>query len=181
MIYEEGGGGCRSWALVACGWGSSLAVSARHSLVGDSRIRGRSSFVCGGLSSSVGRVVAAVPGCCLLWVLGRFLWAQGHLVEGGQAVVHGRRLVVVIVCAGSSWALGRCSWILGCGLWAVGLVCGMSYSWVAGGCLWMGCHGQVARGLGCGLWARWCHVVCCVLMVSEIGWDEWGQGTHCYS
>ena len=120
MIYEEGGGGHRSRALVAWGggrhWPHPLAIRWW------------------GIVTSMGGVVAAVPGRCLLWALGRCLWAPGHLVEGGWAVVHGRRLAVVVVRAGSSWALGRCAQILGCGLWAVGLVCGMSCLWVVGGC-----------------------------------------------
>ena len=36
-----------------------------------------------GLSSSMGGGVVAVPGHCLLWMLGHFLWAQGHCFLGG--------------------------------------------------------------------------------------------------
>ena len=89
----------------------------------------------------------------MLWALGRRLWAPGHLVVGRQAVVRGRRL--------SLWVLGvRGRWVVVRG-WNV--------------------RGRVVRALGCDLWGRWCRVVCRVLMVSEIGWDEWGQGTHYYS
>ena len=78
-----------------------------------------------GLSSSVGSVVAAVPGRCLLWAVGCHWWALGHLVVGGQAVVRGWWLSLwVLGVRGQqlslwvlgAWALGHYSRILGCGL-----------------------------------------------------------------
>ena len=66
--------------------------------MGGCHVHGHSSFICGGLSLSMDRVVAAVPGCCLLWVLGHCWWASDHLVVGGQAVVHRQQL--------SLWVLG---------------------------------------------------------------------------
>jgi hypothetical protein len=47
-------------------------------------------------------------------------------------------------------------------------VCGWAArSWVGGCCSWV---------LGCRLWAQWCRVVCCVVTISKIRWDE--GGTH---
>ena len=100
MILGEGGGGrglsC-PWAFIIRLWGVVV--------------------VCGRVG------VAAVPGHCLLWVLGCHLWALGHPAVGGWAIVHGLWVAVVVVGAGSSCTMGHCSWILGCGLWAAGLVC----------------------------------------------------------
>ena len=68
--------------------------------MGGCHVHGCSSFIRGGLSSSMDRVVAAVPECCLLWALGHCWWASDHLVVGAQAVVHGQQL--------SLWVLGVC-------------------------------------------------------------------------
>ena len=110
---------------------------------GSHHVHGHSSFVCGGLLSSMGEVVAAVPGCRLLWALGHRLWLSLWVLG-----VHG---CSVIVCR---------SWAVVCGQWgscAVYVVCG----W------WMVVCGQVVRGLGCGLLARWCHVMCSWLVKSD--------------
>ena len=148
-------------ALVTCGWGSSLAASACHSVVGGHRICGCSSFVSRGLSLSVGRVVAAVPRHCLLWVLGRHWWALGHLVVGGWAVVRGRLLSLWVLGGCGCWVIIHRSWAVICGWWG-------SRGWVAGGCSLTG------------LWFVGVVVLCNVscVMVSEIRWDKWGQGTH---
>ena len=130
-----------------------------------------------GLSSSVGGVVAAVPGRCLLWVLGRCWWAPGHLVVGGRAVVRGWRLSLWVlgVCGQqlSLWVLGvhgcwvviRRSWAVVCGRWGLWVVYVIHEWWVVvhGQVV----HGRVVHGLGCGLWAWWCHVMCRVSWLAK--------------
>ena len=126
--------------LVACEWGSSLAASARHSLVGGWSRPWAFVIRLWGLSSSVGGVVAAVPGHCLLWALGRCWWAPGHLVVGGRAVVCGRRLSLWVLGVHgrqfSLWVLGvRGRWVVIRRSWAV--VCGRYTSSVGGGWLFV--------------------------------------------
>ena len=95
-------------------------------------------------------IVHGRGGCCpqALFVVG----AGSLFVGTGSPIVHGRQSAVVIVGAGSSCMLGRCLRILGCGLWAVGLVCGIRRSWMAGGCSWTGLF--VGGGVMCSWLAK---------------------------
>ena len=91
----------------------------------------------------------------------------------------GRRLSLWVLGVRGRWVVVRRSWAVVCGQWgsyAVYIIHGWRVV-VRGRIV----RGWVVHALGCDLWGRWCRVVCRVLMVSEIGWDEWGQGTHCYS
>ena len=156
-------------ALIACEWGSLLAVSAHHSLVGGCGIRGCLSFVRGG--------------CCHPWAV-RWLLSLGAVCCGCWVVVGGHQVTLLwvgrllFVGSGSHcgcWVfVGAGSLFADPGQWGlcvVSIVCGWQVV----------VRGQVVHGLGCGLWVWWCCVMCCVFMVSKIGWDEWGQGTHCCS
>ena len=133
-----GGGASRPWAFVIRPWG---------------------------LSSSVGGVVAAVPGRCLLWALGRRWWAPGHLVVGGRAVVRGRWLSLWVLGVRGRWVVVHGSWAVVCGQWgsyAVYVVRGWRV--VVRG---RNVRGRVVRALGCDLWGRWCRVMCSWLAKSD--------------
>ena len=130
-------GAHRLWVGVVVGCIRSPFVGGGH------RVHGHSSFICGGLLSSVG-VVAAVPGHCLLWALGCSLWAMGHLVVGGQAIVRGWWLSLWVLGVRARWVVVRGSWAVVCRQWGscvVYIVCG----W------WVVVHGQVCSWAGC-LW-----------------------------
>ena len=100
------------------------------------------------------------------------MWAPGHIVVGGRAVVHGRWLSLWVLGVRGRWVIVRGSWAVVCGQWGSYVVY-VVRGWRVVVCGWI-VRGRVVRALGCDLWGWWCRVVCRVLMVSEIGWDEWG-------